>query len=244
MKVAIHQPHYFPWLGYMDKMAKVDKFAILDEAQLTERSNMFRNKFLANDGTEKYLTLSYKKENHLNLPFKEIEINSNVDWQKKHKNFILTNYKKAKYFDEIWDVVAVVFEKQYTYLYEVDIDTIMLLRMLLDVNTPLVYQSNLFYDRTKKKNDMVLEICKCLGAKYYLSGNGARKYMEVETFKKERIAVEYQNFMHPQYEQLNGGEFQPCMSALDLLFNNGIEKSRKIFWDNVKKGKEFEGEER
>lgn len=239
MKIAIHQPHYFPWLGYMDKMAKTDKFVILDEAQLTERSNMFRNKFLSNTGAEKYLTLSYKKENHLELPFKNIELNRNVEWQKKHKNFILTNYRKAKYFDEVWDAVCLIFEKKYTKIYDVDIDTILLLRILLDVNTPLVYQSNLDYDRTKKKNDMVLEICKCLDAGYYLSGNGARKYMQINTFEKIGIKVKYQNFTHPQYRQVGAGEFKPYMSALDLLFNNGIEESRLIFWENVKRGKEF-----
>ena len=35
MVTAIHQPHYFPWLGYLDKMAKAGQFIILDEVQLT-----------------------------------------------------------------------------------------------------------------------------------------------------------------------------------------------------------------
>ena len=239
MKVAIHQPHYCPWLGYMDKMAKVDKFVILDEAQLTERSNMFRNKFLTSGGEEKYLTISYRKEGHLELPFDKVQINADIDWQKKHKDFICTNYKKAKYFDEIWEQISYIFEKEYSYLYDVDMDTIHIIRGLLNITTPIVYQSELEFDRTKKKNDMVLEICKALNSQYYLSGNGARKYMEIESFEAMGIQVRYQEFVHPVYSQIGKFEFQPCMSSLDLLFNHGIEGAREIFWENVKNGKEF-----
>lgn len=62
MKTAIHQPHYFPWLGYMDKMAKTDQFIILDEVQLTDRSPMVRNKFLTFCGREETLSLSIQKK--------------------------------------------------------------------------------------------------------------------------------------------------------------------------------------
>lgn len=48
--VAMHQPHYFPWLGYLDKMAKADEFVVLDEVQFTDGSPMSRNKLLLFDG--------------------------------------------------------------------------------------------------------------------------------------------------------------------------------------------------
>jgi len=32
--VAIHQPNFFPWLGYFDKMARSQCFVFLDDVQI------------------------------------------------------------------------------------------------------------------------------------------------------------------------------------------------------------------
>ena len=33
MLIAIHQPHYIPWLGYLDRMVKADVFIVLDHVK-------------------------------------------------------------------------------------------------------------------------------------------------------------------------------------------------------------------
>src|SRR5205085_4263182 len=38
MLVAIHQPHYVPWLGYLDRMARADVFIVLDHVQFERRN--------------------------------------------------------------------------------------------------------------------------------------------------------------------------------------------------------------
>lgn len=149
--VGIHQPHYFPWLGYLDKMAKVDEFIILDDVQLTDCSPMVRNKFLQIDGTVKYLTVSTIKKGYLEKKTSEIEL---VNWnkvRKKHEGFIEANYKKTPFYDEIFPYIENIFTADFRYLFEVEMATIKALRDIFGIDTPITLQSSLEYDLNAKK---------------------------------------------------------------------------------------------
>lgn len=62
MITAIHQPSYFPWLGWMDKINKCDQFILMDEVQLSDRAYQHRNLFLTNTGQQKFLTIGIQKK--------------------------------------------------------------------------------------------------------------------------------------------------------------------------------------
>ncbi|HEY9168510.1 MAG TPA: WbqC family protein [Lutibacter sp.] len=234
MKVAIHQPHYFPWLGYLNKMAKVDKFILMDDVQITDSSNMYRHNLLTMNGVTKYITIPFLKANYKNKFFNQLLINKTVDWQKNHTNFIRENYQKAPFYEEIWPIISFIFEKNYIYLTEVTVDTIILLKNIFNISTEIILQSQLNYPKESKKNQLVLDLCIAIDADYYLSGNGAKKYMELEPFINHGIAVEYQNFKLNEYHQFTShNEFISGLSSLDILFNLGIEQSRAFFWENI-----------
>ena len=44
MIVAAHQPHYLPWLGYLDKLAKADLFVVMDDLQFEQSNFQNRNR--------------------------------------------------------------------------------------------------------------------------------------------------------------------------------------------------------
>ena len=235
MIVAIHQPHYFPWLGYLDKIAKADIFILMDDVQLTDKSNMFRNKFLAKNGKEKYLTVCFQKKGYMQMPFNQVKLNDTVKWQRDHINFLRDTYRKAPYFTEIWTLIEPILTKKYELICDVDIDTISLLCRVFNIKTKIIKQRNLVYDKESKKSELVLSLCKSVNAGVYFSGNGARKYMDMELFKKNNIDVIYQKFQYPYYKQINTDTFIPNLSSLDFLFNCGIDKANQMFWDNVEK---------
>ena len=44
MLVAIHQPNFLPWLGYFDKIARADRFVILDSVPLQLTGGNYTNR--------------------------------------------------------------------------------------------------------------------------------------------------------------------------------------------------------
>lgn len=78
-----------------------------------------------------------------------------------------------------------------------------------------------------RKAGLLLDICKQLGAKRYLSPIGSKGYIkENNLFEECGIELCYQNYCHPEYIQRYDG-FIAYMSILDLLFNEG-DKSLDI----------------
>lgn len=232
MIAAIHQHHYFPWLGYMDKMARADVFLLLDRVQLNDNSYMFRHQLLDKNGEKKYITIPFVKKGYMLRPYNELEINRAVDWQTRQKNFICDNYRRHPFFNEIWAEIEPVFSGEFELLWQATDASLQIMRRLLGVTTPLVYQSRL-EDVPGKKSEFLIGLLRQLGAETYLSGNGAKKYMDMEQFADAGIRVTYQDFSLPTYPQKNASAFVGGISGLDILFNCGVDETRRIFWENV-----------
>lgn len=234
MKVSIHQPSYFPWLGLLDKIAKSELYILMDEVQLADRAYQHRNIFLAKDGQVKYLTLNINKKGYRDKTIRELEL-ADETWQSKHRNFLVENYGKAPFFDEVYQEIELIFQKSYTHLIDVLADSMDLSLRTLGINTRVLRQSELVYDRLAKKSDLILALVKSVGGDHYLSGTGAREYMQLEDFAAEGIVVSFNCFHHPQYPQwqLAGKEFVTGLNCLDVIFNLGITGARNLFWDNL-----------
>ena len=59
MRVAIHQPQYLPWLGYLAKWAAADLFIVLDVVQYEKNGWQNRNRIKTPEGP-RWLTVPVK----------------------------------------------------------------------------------------------------------------------------------------------------------------------------------------
>ena len=66
----------------------------------------------------------------------------------------------------------------------------------------------------------MLEFCRHYNACTYVTGHGASNYINHELFEAEEIEIRYMDYNLTEYPQQHG-EFNPYVSALDLVANCG-----------------------
>ncbi len=217
---SIHQPSYLPWQGLLNKIQKSKKFIVMDGVQFLDGGYQNRNIFLDKNLNVHMLTIAVEKKNYFDKTIKEMRI-ADKRWQKKHLRFLMQNYNRHPYFGEILEEVEPLYTKEYNFLSDVLIDSMTLCCKLFKIETQIILQSDLLYNKESKKSDLIFELLKCSNSKNYLSGVGAKSYQSEEEFEQNSIKLFYQDFKQMPYEQYKNSSFTEGLSSLDLLFNVG-----------------------
>jgi len=224
MIVAIHQPNFFPWLGYFYKIYKADIFIFLDNVQFSRGSYTNRTLIKAKND-KKWLTVPVKAK--LGTLINQVIIYNEKNWKRSHIEIIKLFYKNAPYFKEIFPLIEeIYFFKNWKYLVDLNEYFILKIAKILNLNKRIVKASDL--NINGKSTELLVKLVKAVGGTTYLSGIGGKKYIDEELFRKENIKLIYSDFKHPTYPQL-GENFIPGLSILDFLFNCGFEKLMQIY---------------
>jgi hypothetical protein len=137
-----------------------------------------------------------------------------------YRNRLRQNYAAAPFFAEYFPPVERVIAGAAGRLVATNLALMRLAFDALGVSTPTVLASALPPSGGSGPTDLLVDICRAVGATTYLSGVSGRDYLDRTRFAAAGIAVEFQEFHHPVYAQLHE-PFEPCMSVLDLLFTHG-----------------------
>ncbi len=215
MILSAHQPAYLPWLGYFDKLLRSDVFVFLDTVQYEKNSFTNRNKVKTPNGAV-WLTVPVKAKGHLSSSLKQLSIDNTQKWRQNHLKTIYLNYKKAPRFEECYPRLESLYAKEFESLTDLCFEHLQFWISEMDSNRKIIKLSDLPINT--KKSDLILDLCKHFGAGTYISGALGKDYLDEESFSKEGIKIEYQDYKHPTYGQL-WGEFLPTMGFVDFWMN-------------------------
>jgi hypothetical protein len=224
--VVIHQPDFLPHIAFFHRFLHADLWVILDNVQFvsgTSRSWTNRDKIKTAAG-EKWITIAIQKAKSA-AKINDIFLSTKTGWKANNLNLIRENYQRAPFFTEIFPFIETLYGSDSLKLADFNIKSVEMLLLLFDIKIEKILASSL--NPAGKSNELLVDILKKVNAVNYLSGAGAKDYYDPKPFSQAGITVIWQDFKHPIYSQLHGG-FIPYLSSIDLLFNAGIEESRRI----------------
>lgn len=215
MRVAIHQPQFLPWLGYLDKIDRADCFVLLDSVQFKKNEWQNRNRIRTADGWQ-WVTVPVLHD--FGQHIKDVRINDKVDWRAKHLKALENHYAHAAHREPALGGLRALYGRSWDGLSALNIAVLRWLLGEFGIKTPLRLSSDMRLP--EDPTERLIEICRAVGATSYLAGAGASDYMDFGKFERAGIPVEVQEFRHPVYRQCYE-PFVPGLSAIDLLLTCG-----------------------
>jgi hypothetical protein len=228
--VVISQPMYFPWVGMFEQMRLADVYVHLDDAQFSKGGFFNRVQFKTQQGTP-WLTAPLAA-NNLGLSLNETQL-ATTGWQRKHFTSLQQAYSKAPHVEEMLALVDEVFAEKTDSLAALGAMSMEKLAEYFEIKPGNIRWSSRM-NVTGEGSARVMAICQTLGAERYITGHGARNYLDHKALEAAGVRVEYMNYEKRPYSQLHD-EFTPFISTLDLVANRGrlgreVIVSSSVYW--------------
>ena len=217
MTVGIMQPYFFPYIGYWQLIAAVDRYVVYDDVAYIKGGWINRNNILIN-GAASLITLplekvsSYKNINEINITTDKVQI-------KKCLKSLMLAYSKAPYFSDVMPIIESVFASTDN-IAKFNYNAIEKIKEYLGLQTEIILSSNLEKNNELKAQDKVIHINKLLKSDMYINAIGGMDLYSRDDFRKHDIGLKFLKTGDIMYKQFKDG-FVPNLSIIDVLMFNG-----------------------
>ncbi len=221
MKIAIMQPYFFPYIGYFQLIAAVDRFVIYDDVNYIKKGWVNRNNILINGSASLIqIPLSGASQNKL---INEVEILNEEKWKIKFLRTIELSYKKAPFFLVVYDLIKTQINKGHSHIAGLNLDTTKAVCKYLNINTIIIPSSSQYQNKHLSGQSRILDICKKENAKQYINPIGGVKLYEKSDFQVNELELFFLKPKNIEYFHF-GNYYIPWLSIIDVLMFNSVDK--------------------
>lgn len=221
MLIAIHQPNFFPWMGFFDKIRRANTLVFLDAASYPRSGSggmgSWCNRVRLNvQGEPRWITCPVKRA-PLGVPINKILIDDGQSWQAKMLRTLESNYRKAPRYLDAMAVLEPLITSSETNLAAYNISAVTAIAANLGLKRRFLLQSDLGCGG--KATELLASLVQAAGGHAYLAGGGAEGYQVDNVFRERDIEVVYQRFTPRPYGA--SGNFIEGLSIIDYLMHDG-----------------------
>ncbi len=217
--VVISQSMYFPWIGLLEQVRLADCFVHYDDVRFG-RGFYNRVQVKTTDGP-RWMTVPVVG-NGRTQTIDETPVDNTTNWQRRHLEMLRHAYSRAPYRDEMLELVAGVLDGQARTLGELSRASMLALVDYFGLRQGREFVDSRILGIPGASSERLRDIVLALSGTTYVTGHGARNYLDHELLERSGITVDYMAYELRSYPQLNG-PFTPFVTALDLIANCGAD---------------------
>lgn len=224
-KVAIMQPYFMPYLGYVSLIKHTDEFILLDTVQFIRHGWIERNRILKQGGDWLYIKVPITYASR-ETSIKDVLVNNSENWQEKMKAQLQIYKKVAPYYNDVMQVLHPFFERDFKTITEVNKYTLEAVCSYLDINTPIrvFSEMNLSIKPASAPDEWALRICQAMpGVDEYWNPPGGQAFFDKKKYTAAGIELKFQEIELGRYNQRET-EFIPGLSIIDVMMFNSCEE--------------------
>ena len=226
-RVAIMQPYFFPYLGYFQLIASVEKFIVYDDVAFIKQGWINRNRILV-DGSAHTFSIPIDDLSSFRL-IKDTEVNGRLfpKWKSKFLKTIDMEYRKAPHFEAARSMIERAVSVESKSIARMAVESILEVSSYLGLTTRMILSSRGYKNEFLKGRDRVIDICKKESAESYINVPGGMELYTKEDFEREGIELKFIKPVLKPYSQF-GKDFCPGLSMIDVLMFNSPETCRQL----------------
>ena len=214
MILASHQPNFLPYMNFFYKMYKADVFTVSNTVQYSKSDGM-HNYNMFNVGC-KATKLIVPVSDH-NGPINKVRIAENFKPIKLLKT-IAQDYKKRPFFDVIYPQLESIIMSKHELLWQLNYELLVWIHNGFGFKSKLVLENEI-ENLPMTPNEAIVFMAKTFDCSTYLSGQGAKKYLNEKMFSYNDIVIKYVDIPRVEYK---AHCYLPNLSVLDYVMNNGF----------------------
>lgn len=224
---AIHQPNFFPWLGYFDKIVRSDIFIFLDDVQFSKKGGTWSNRMKLKVAQEsKWMTAAVDRSYQGTRLVSEMRFQEDTRWKDKLLRTMEQSYSKAPFFEDGLGFFSPLIFNNESCLATYNSSAILAIAKRLGISREkFEWSSRLIHEG--QSNQLLASLTRAVDCDTYMCGGGAEGYQDEDFFENAGIQLLHQEFRHPEYPQV-GGAFQAGLSVIDAFMNIGENGVRQI----------------
>lgn len=217
VKLAIMQPYFLPYIGYIQLIAAVDKFVVFDDVNYISRGWINRNRMLINGAPITFtIPLSNSSQNKL---ISDIKILDDNQWRGKMLRSFQQSYSKAPNFKQTYEMLEGIIAFPSTDLNVFLLNSLQTLAVYLNLKTNIISSSKKYDNSHLKGEDRIVDICAKEKAEIYLNPIGGFELYKRDVFQKKGVLLNFlksREFTYPQGKHPH----TPWLSIIDVLMFN------------------------